>query len=79
MHVETLVKMANQIASFYASYPDREAGIDGVASHIRRFWDPRMRRELIAYVESGGDCDLSPIAAAAARKLVPVPKAGSPS
>lgn len=76
MHVENLVKMANQIGTFYASYPDREAGIAGVAGHLSRFWDPRMRRELIAYVERSGGADLTPIVAAAAARLEPVPRGG---
>lgn len=79
MRVETLVKMANQIGTFYASNPDHEAAVAGVAGHISRFWDPRMRRELIAYVEGGGEAALSPIAGAAARRLKPVPESVSPS
>jgi formate dehydrogenase subunit delta len=74
VHVENLVKMANQIGTFYESLPDRDAGIAGVASHISRFWDPRMRRQLIALVEDGGH-DLKPIAAAAVRRLAPVVEA----
>jgi formate dehydrogenase subunit delta len=73
VQIENLVKMANAIGTFYASFSDREAGIAGVATHISRSWDPRMRRELIAYVENGGS-DLLPIVAAATRKLSPSPK-----
>jgi formate dehydrogenase subunit delta len=36
-------RMANQIATFFASKP-REEGIAGVAEHINKFWEPRMRR-----------------------------------
>jgi formate dehydrogenase subunit delta len=79
VHVETLVKMANQIGTFYASYPDHEAAVAGVAGHLSRFWDPRMRHALIAYVENGEGSDLSPIAAAAARRLKPVPESVSPT
>jgi formate dehydrogenase subunit delta len=74
LQVETLVKMANQIATFYASQPDEEARIAGIVSHISRFWEPRMRRQLIAYIQSSGGPNLSPLAAAAARKLEPVPQ-----
>jgi formate dehydrogenase subunit delta len=31
-----------------------------VATHLRSFWDPRMRRDLVAYVESE-PVDLDPI------------------
>lgn len=77
MHIENLVKMANQIGTFYSSYADREAGVAAVAGHISRFWEPRMRRELLAYIERGGGADLLPIVATAARRLEPVPEVSS--
>ncbi len=42
-----LVRMANQIADFYTPYTEAEA-IEGVAIHLKKFWDPRMRDRLIA-------------------------------
>ena len=33
---------------------DRTVAVDGVASHLKRFWDPRMRKEIVAYVDGGG-------------------------
>ena len=42
---EKLVRMANQIAAFFHSRP-REEGVVGVAEHINKFWEPRMRRQL---------------------------------
>lgn len=36
---------ANQIATFFASQPEDEQ-IEGVADHINKFWDPRMRAKL---------------------------------
>lgn len=49
-----IVRMANQIASFFASYP-REEAVAETAAHIRSFWDPRMRAHLFAHVAAGGD------------------------
>jgi formate dehydrogenase subunit delta len=72
LQVDTLVKMANQIAAFYATQPDEEARVAGIVSHISRFWEPRMRRQLIAYIQNSGGTNLSPLAAAAAQKLEPV-------
>lgn len=55
MHVESLVKMANQIGTFFEAMPDRAAALAEMAQHIKRFWEPRMRRELLAHVDSGGE------------------------
>ncbi|TIS76490.1 MAG: formate dehydrogenase [Mesorhizobium sp.] len=47
---EKLVRMANQIADFFHSKP-REEGIAGVAEHINKFWEPRMRRQLFEMLD----------------------------
>ena len=47
----TLVRLANRIGDFFAAFPDRDEAIDGVAQHIRKFWEPRMRRHLYAYLD----------------------------
>ena len=67
MSPEKLVHMANQIATFFASQP-REDQVARVAGHLRDFWDPRMRAQLIEIVEAGR-ADLSPIAVTAVRTL----------
>ncbi len=54
MNVEHLVKMANQIGQFYEALPNREEGLKGTAMHIRRSWDPRMRRALLEEMDQGG-------------------------
>lgn len=41
-----LIDMANQIGAFFESMPDRDEALTGIAEHIRRFWEPRMRRAL---------------------------------
>ncbi len=55
MDAERLVQMANDIANYFASDPDREEGIAGMVSHIERFWEPRMRRQIVAHLDAGGD------------------------
>jgi len=67
MHVDSLVKMANQIGTFFEAMPDRPAALDEMASHIKRFWEPRMRRELLAHADNGGE-GLSTIAFEAIRR-----------
>jgi formate dehydrogenase subunit delta len=49
-----LVYMANQIAKFFAIHPEPEA-IAGTADHLRKFWDPRMRRLIIEHYDAGGE------------------------
>ena len=53
MDGQKLVKMANQIAAFFAAEPDRKAAVDGVAGHLKRFWEPRMRKEILAMIDRG--------------------------
>lgn len=55
MHVETLVRMANQIGTFFEAMPDRSAALEEMAQHVRRFWEPRMRQQLLAHVDEGGE------------------------
>jgi len=68
MDADNLVKMANQIGDFFASFPDRAEALDGIASHIRKFWAPRMREQLLAHVDAAGAAaGLSPIVSEAVR------------
>jgi formate dehydrogenase subunit delta len=63
-----LIKMANQIESFFRSDPDRDAAIAGIENHIRKFWEPRMRNAIIAHVEAGG-AGVGELAVAAIHKI----------
>lgn len=49
---EKLVRMANQIATFFTSQPE-EVRVDGVATHINKFWEPRMRRRFFELLDAG--------------------------
>ena len=64
---EKLVRMANQIADFFHSKP-REEGIAGVAEHINKFWEPRMRRQLFEMLE-GGTENFNELVVAASAKI----------
>jgi len=54
MDIGNLVRMANRIGEFFAAMPDAQEAQAGIAGHLQRFWDPRMRREIVAHVEHGG-------------------------
>jgi formate dehydrogenase subunit delta len=58
-----LVWMANRIAEFFAAMPERGEAMDGVATHLRKFWTPAMRRQLLEYVAAAGDAGLHPLLA----------------
>ncbi|CAD6524856.1 hypothetical protein LMG27952_01793 [Paraburkholderia hiiakae] len=51
MKADHLIEMANQIGMFFDSLPDREEALTGIAEHIRKFWEPRMRRTLLAALD----------------------------
>jgi formate dehydrogenase subunit delta len=67
--IHKLVKMANEIAKFFEAEPDRAAAVEGVTGHLQKFWEPRMRRELLAHVEQTGGGDLRPLAVEAVRAI----------
>ena len=53
MEDHVMIHKANQITLFFASMP-REEAIAGVVNHLKLYWEPRMRRQIIAYVANGG-------------------------
>ena len=70
MDLHHLVTMANQIADFFGtSNPDRDEAVAATAQHLRSFWDPRMRREIVAHRVSHGGEGLNEIARDAVRML----------
>ena len=62
-----MLHRVNQITAFFRSY-EREEAIEGIANHLRQFWEPRMRRQIIAYVAAGGE-GLDELAVEAVRRL----------
>ena len=54
MRAQRLVSMANDIGAFWAAEPDKKEAAKNVAGHLKRFWDPRMRREIVAHYKEGG-------------------------
>lgn len=66
-HDTKIVRMANQIATFFLSQPE-EVRVAGVANHINKFWEPRMRRQFFAIVDDGG-ADLLPLVLDASRQV----------
>jgi formate dehydrogenase subunit delta len=55
MNRAQLATMANQIGAFFASMPDHDEALAGIADHLRRFWEPRMRRALLTLLDDPHD------------------------
>ena len=53
MEAARLVYMANQIGKFFAT-EDPKSAVAMIADHLKKFWDPRMRAGIVAYLEEGG-------------------------
>jgi formate dehydrogenase subunit delta len=51
--LDRLIVMSNQIADFFSPYPPARRA-EGIRNHLRTYWDPRMRQDLIDYISSGG-------------------------
>ena len=50
---DKLIAMANQIGQFFGTQPGTDAErAAGIASHLRRFWDPRMREIIVSLPEA---------------------------
>jgi formate dehydrogenase subunit delta len=67
MDIQHLVKMANNIASFFEAEPDTAKGAKSVADHLKNFWDPRMRRQILRYIEERQGAGLKEIVLQALR------------
>lgn len=64
---EKLVRMANQIGTFFQSKP-REEGIAGTAEHINKFWEPRMRQQFFEMLD-GGSTEFNELVVAASATI----------
>jgi formate dehydrogenase subunit delta len=67
MDIQRLVKMANDIAAFFESDSDKAQGARNVANHLRRFWEPRMRREIFVYLDQNNGIGLKELVLTALR------------
>ena len=65
MDLDNLIVMANQIGEFFEAMPDRAEALEGIAEHMKKFWEPRMRTQILAAVGTEAGAGLSEIVAAA--------------
>mgnify|MGYP003338504645 FL=1 len=65
-----LVMMANQIGKFFAPQKTVDP-VAGIADHLEKFWDPRMRSAIIDHLAKGGAGLDPPVREAVSRLKVP--------
>jgi formate dehydrogenase subunit delta len=68
-HDNKLVTMANQIGKFFTAQGEDKA-VPLIADHLVKFWDPRMRKAIVAHLAEGG-AGLDPSVRKAIESLVP--------
>ena len=61
MDIDNLVRMANQIGGFFSAYPDRDEALEGIATHIKKFWEPRMRALILNNLSPEQTPDMLPL------------------
>jgi formate dehydrogenase subunit delta len=52
MHYPPEIRLGDDVARAFAHYP-ADRGAQEVATHLRKFWEPRMRAAIIARVAEG--------------------------
>ena len=65
MDLHNLIVMANRIGAFFEAQPDRAEAMAGIAEHVKKFWEPRMRSQILASLDTDASQGLSEIVRAA--------------
>ena len=69
MNTDLMIKMLNEISAFFAGEDDRVQAARDVQNHVHRYWEPRMRAQLLEYFEQRQGAGLSELALEAVRLL----------
>jgi formate dehydrogenase subunit delta len=77
MNIDLLIKMTNEIGEFFSGVEvnDPEAAARDVANHLKRYWEPRMRAQMLKYYEERGGAGLTELAKSAVGLLHAASKA----
>jgi len=65
MNLHGLIQNANRIGQFFAAQPDRDEAIAGLADHLKKFWEPRMRTQILAALGTADEASMGEIVVAA--------------
>lgn len=65
MDIDNLVRMANRIGQFFEAMPHAQEAQQGIAQHLHKFWEPRMRKALLDHLDHHDGEGLRPAVKAA--------------
>lgn len=60
MEIEKLIKMANQIGDFFEAYPNPDDAKQGIADHLKKFWNSIMIQSIVSHVHNQAGQGLHP-------------------
>jgi formate dehydrogenase subunit delta len=81
MNIDLLIKMTNEIGEFFAGvdHGDPQAAARDVANHLKRYWAPRMRAQMLKYYEERAGAGLTELGKSAVALLYAASKAPAAS
>jgi formate dehydrogenase subunit delta len=77
MNIDHMIKMANEISLFWEGELGEDKAANDVATHLKRYWEPRMRAQMIEYFEERQGAGLSDVARQAVALLASQAKAAA--
>jgi len=69
MKIERLIEMANDIGNYFKAEPNRDDAVEGVYGHMAKFWEKRMKQQIVQYLNEQGGEELQPIVKESVQKL----------
>jgi formate dehydrogenase subunit delta len=78
MNIDLLIKMANEIGDFFSGTGDQAEAVQAVSNHLKRYWEPRMRAQIVRYYEERAGAGLSDVARSAVAMLHEAGKSAPP-
>jgi len=69
MNGDQLVRMINDISGFFVSESDQNEAVEGVVGHVTKFWDPRMRSQILSHVAPTDGAGLTELSRLAVNRL----------
>ena len=69
MNGDQLVRMINDISGFFVFESDQNEAVEGVVGHVTKFWDPRMRSQIVSHVAQTDGAGLTELSRLAVNRL----------